>query len=125
MATAKTQIYKCAICGNIVEVVHASVGALVCCNQPMELLNENTTDAATEKHVPVITPVDGGVRVAIGEVPHPMTDEHYIEFIEAITEDGKVYRQDLAPGMAPETVFPITGTITAREYCNKHGLWKA
>ena len=120
----KLQIYKCAVCGNIVEVVHGGVGELVCCGQPMELLDEKTADAATEKHVPVIEKIDGGYKVKVGSVPHPMQDEHYIEWIELLA-DGKAYRQFLEPGMAPEAVFNVEAeSISAREYCNVHGLWE-
>jgi len=119
------EVYKCEVCGNIVEVIHASVGELVCCEKPMVLQEENTVDAAQEKHVPVIEKTDNGFKVKVGEVEHPMEDEHYIEFIEAII-DGKVYREYLKPGDKPEAEFCIKGeSITAREYCNLHGLWKA
>lgn len=125
MATEKSQIYQCSVCGNIVEVLEAGGGALVCCNQPMKLLTENTTDAAKEKHVPVIEKVPGGVKVKVGSVAHPMLPEHFIQWIEVIA-DGKSYRQFLTPGEAPEAFFPIEAAqITAREYCNLHGLWKA
>ena len=121
----RNEVYKCNVCGNIVEILHAGVGKLVCCDQPMKLMMENTTDAAKEKHVPVIEKVAGGFKVTIGSVAHPMEEKHYIEWIEVIA-DGKIYRQYLAPGQAPEAVFPIEGaSITAREYCNLHGLWKA
>ncbi len=124
MATQKLQVYKCNVCGNIVEVVHAAAGQLVCCNQPMELLTENTTDAATEKHVPVVEKVDGGVKVTVGSVAHPMEEKHFIEWIELIA-DGKAYRQFLNPGDKPEAFFAVAGgQITAREFCNLHGLWK-
>jgi superoxide reductase len=119
------EIYKCEICGNIVEVLHGGKGELVCCNQPMKLYEENTVDAAKEKHVPVIEKTESGFKVAVGSAPHPMEEEHYIEWIGAIA-DGKAYRQFLKPGDAPEAVFEIDAEqITAREYCNKHGLWKA
>jgi len=125
MATENLQIYRCNVCGNMVEMVHPGAGTLVCCNQNMELLAENTTDAATEKHVPVIEKVDGGVKVIVGDVAHPMEEKHYIEWIELIV-DGKAYRQFLKPGEAPEAFFPVTGDkLVAREYCNLHGLWKA
>ncbi len=121
----RNEVYKCNVCGNIVEILHAGVGKLVCCDQPMKLMMENTTDAAKEKHVPVVEKVAGGFKVTIGSVAHPMEEKHYIEWIEVIA-DGKIYRQYLAPGQAPEAVFPIEGaSITAREYCNLHGLWKA
>lgn len=122
--TKKNEIYKCPLCGNIVEVVHTGAGELVCCGQPMELMTENTVDAAKEKHVPVIEKVTGGFRVKVGSVPHPMEEKHWIEWIELMA-DGKVYRQNLAPGDAPEALFCIdASTVTAREYCNLHGLWK-
>lgn len=121
----RLQVYKCEVCGNIVEVLHGGDGELVCCGQPMALLTENTVDAAKEKHVPVIEKIPGGVKVKIGEVAHPMEDKHYIEWIEIIA-DGKAYRQFLSPGQAPEATFNIEADkVTAREYCNLHGLWKA
>jgi superoxide reductase len=119
------EVYKCNICGNMVEVIHVGGGQLVCCNQTMELLNENTTDAAQEKHVPVIEKTDKGFKVKIGEVPHPMEEAHYIEWIELIA-DGISYRRFLKPGDAPEAEFNINAdTVTAREFCNLHGLWKS
>jgi superoxide reductase len=119
------EIYKCTVCGNIVEVLHAGAGELVCCGQPMVLMAENAVDAAKEKHVPVVTQVADGYKVAVGSVAHPMEDKHWIEWIE-ITADGKVYRQDLKPGMAPEATFCINADkVSTREYCNLHGLWKA
>lgn len=119
------EVYKCSICGNIVEVVHGGAGALVCCGEDMQLMTENTVDAATEKHVPVIEMGDGFVKVRIGSVPHPMEEKHYIEWIELVA-DGKAYRQFLKPGEEPEAVFNVTATsVTAREYCNLHGLWSA
>ena len=121
----KLQIYKCEACGNIVEVLHGGGGELVCCGEPMKLLVENTVDAAKEKHVPVIEKVDGGVKVSVGSVAHPMEESHYIEWVEIIA-DGEAYRQFLNPGEAPEATFCIKADqITAREYCNLHGLWKA
>jgi superoxide reductase len=123
--TKLNEVYKCGVCGNIVEVVHSSVGTLVCCGQEMKLLKENTVDAAVEKHIPVVEKLDNGVLVKVGSVEHPMQPEHYIEWIEVITED-KVYRKQLTPGNKPEAVFDITEDIVAvREYCNLHGLWKA
>jgi len=120
----KLQVYKCMVCGNIVEVLHGGAGELVCCGQPMELLDEKTADAATEKHVPVIEKIDSGVKVKVGSVPHPMEDKHYIEWIELLA-DGKAYRQFLNPGDAPEAVFTIEAdSVSAREHCNVHGLWK-
>jgi superoxide reductase len=123
--TARLQIYKCEICGNIVEVLHEGAGELVCCGQPMKLLVANTVDAAKEKHVPVIEKTASGVTVKVGSVTHPMEEKHYIEWIEIIA-DGKAFRQFLKPGDAPEAVFEIKANkIEAREHCNLHGLWKA
>ncbi len=123
--TAQLEVYKCEICGNIVEVLHAGPGQLVCCGQPMKRYEENTVDAAKEKHVPVVEKVAEGFKVKVGSVAHPMEEKHYIEWIEIIA-DGKTYRKYLKPGDAPEAVFCIdAATVTAREYCNLHGLWKA
>ncbi|MDD3801507.1 MAG: desulfoferrodoxin [Desulfuromonas thiophila] len=126
MATEQQGVYKCDTCGNIVEVLHSGAAALVCCGKPMRQLKENTTDAAQEKHVPVIEVTAEGVKVSVGSVAHPMTEEHYIEWIELIA-DNKSYRQFLKPGQAPEAFFCCikAARITAREYCNLHGLWKA
>jgi superoxide reductase len=121
----RLEIYKCELCGNIVEVLHEGKGELVCCHQPMKLIAENTVDASKEKHVPVIEVLDHGIKVKVGSVAHPMEEKHYIEWIELVA-DGKAYRQFLKPGDAPEAVFCIDAKeITAREYCNLHGLWKA
>ena len=118
------EIYKCEICGNIVEMLHGGVGQLICCGEPMKLYEENTTDAALEKHVPVVEKTADGFKVTVGSVAHPMIDVHYIEWIELIA-DGKAYRELLRPGDAPEATFCITADkVTAREYCNVHGLWK-
>ncbi len=122
--TGLLEIYKCEVCGNIVEMIHTGQGQLVCCGQPMKNFKENTVDAAKEKHVPVKEVVDGGLKVKVGSVAHPMEDKHFIEWIE-IVADGKSYRQFLKPGEAPEAFFPVSGEFTAREYCNLHGLWKA
>lgn len=119
------QVYKCEACGNIVEVLHGGEGELVCCGKPMVLIKENTVDAAKEKHVPVIEKIEGGYKVKVGSVPHPMEEKHYIEWVELIA-DGKAYRQFLKPGQTPEAIFKIDAAkVTAREYCNLHGLWKA
>ena len=123
--TEKLQIYKCEICGNIVEVLHEGKGELVCCGKPMKLFTENTEDAAKEKHVPVVERISGGIKVTVGSVPHPMEEKHYIEWIEVIA-DGMAYRQFLKPGDTPEAVFTVDAqNISVREYCNVHGLWKA
>jgi len=121
----KLEVYKCEVCGNIVEVLHGGDGELVCCGQPMTLLTANTVDAAKEKHVPVIEKVAGGYKVKVGSVAHPMEEKHYIEWIELIAGD-KAYRQFLKPGDAPEAFFAVDASqVSAREYCNLHGLWKA
>lgn len=120
----KLEIYKCMACGNIVEVLHGGDGELICCGEPMKMLKENTTDAAQEKHVPVIEKIDGGYKVKVGSVAHPMEEKHYIEWIELLA-DGKAYRQFLKPGQAPEAVFAVqASSVSAREHCNIHGLWK-
>jgi superoxide reductase len=117
------EVYRCNICGNIVEVLHGSYGELVCCGQPMELLKEKTEDAGSEKHVPVIEKIDGGVRVKVGSIPHPMEEKHYIEWIQLIA-DGMAYRKFLKPGEKPEAEFMVSAaSLRAREYCNVHGLW--
>lgn len=122
--TKLNEIYRCNICGNIVEVVHPAGGKLVCCGQPMELLAENSQDAALEKHVPVVEKIEGGYRVTVGSVEHPMLAEHYIEWIELVTPE-KVMRQYLQPGEKPQAIFMTDAAeVTAREYCNLHGLWK-
>lgn len=119
------QIYKCELCGNIVEVLYGSDGTLVCCGQDMTLLTENTVDAAKEKHVPVIEKTADGVKVKVGDVPHPMEEKHFIQWVELIA-DGKSCIQFLNPGDTPEAEFKTDAAqVTAREYCNLHGLWKA
>jgi superoxide reductase len=121
----KLQVYKCELCGNIVDVLHAGGGELVCCGQPMKLFVENTVDAAREKHVPVIEKTANGFKVKVGSVTHPMEEKHYIEWVELIAGD-QVYRQFLSPGQAPEAEFCVKADqVVAREYCNLHGLWKA
>ena len=123
--TNKNEVYKCPLCGNIVEVLHTGAGELVCCGQPMDLMAENTVDAALEKHVPVVEKVDNGYKVSVGSVAHPMEEKHWIEWIELVA-DGKVYRQDLAPGQSPEATFCVKAAeVTARAYCNLHGHWKS
>ncbi|MFP4391485.1 MAG: desulfoferrodoxin [Desulfohalobiaceae bacterium] len=119
------EIYKCNVCGNIVEVQHGGAGELVCCGQPMQLIQAGTVDAAQEKHVPVLEKTAQGYKVKVGSVAHPMEEKHYIEWVELIA-DGKAYRQFLNPGEQPEAEFCIQAEqITAREYCNIHGLWEA
>ncbi len=123
--TKSLEIYKCELCGNVVEVLHAAGGELVCCGKPMKHLAENTVDAAKEKHVPVIEKTADGIKVTVGSVAHPMDPDHYIEFIECIGDKG-VTRVDLKPGAKPEAVFKCgCSKFTVREYCNKHGVWQA
>lgn len=121
--TKKKQVYKCDICGNVVEILHEGQEALVCCGEPMKLMEEQTADQANEKHVPVVEKVDGGYKVTVGSTLHPMQEKHYIEWIELITDRG-VFRKHLAPGEDPIVTFEDVGdVIQVREYCNVHGLW--
>ena len=121
----RLQVFKCEVCGHIIEVIHEGMGELVCCNKPMKHVVEGTVDAALEKHVPVVEKTPGGVKVTVGSVAHPMEEKHYIEWIEIIV-DGKAYRQFLKAGDSPEAVFNVEAdTLTARAYCNIHGLWKS
>ncbi len=123
--TEVKQIYKCNICGNIVEVLHGGAGELVCCGQPMELLAEKIEDQGMEKHVPVVEKTANGYKVRAGSIPHPMEEAHFIEWIELIA-DGVTYRKWLKPGMAAEAEFCLSAKeVSAREYCNLHGLWKS
>jgi len=123
--TEKRQIYKCDICGNIVEVLHNGAGELVCCGEPMRLVKENMVDASKEKHVPVIERKGEMITVKVGSVAHPMEEKHYIEWIELVA-DGRSYKKFLKPGEKPEATFMCKAEkLTAREYCNLHGLWKA
>lgn len=129
MTTPKTkriEIYKCEECGNIVDVLHEGLGNLSCCNKPMKLFRENTTEGAKEKHIPVIQKIPGGVKVLVGSQPHPMEEKHYIEWIE-IRFGDKVGRKFLRPGDKPEATFMgiESDDVKAREYCNIHGLWKS
>ncbi len=125
--TELMQIYKCEICGNMVETVHPGKGQLVCCGQPMKLMKENTVDASKEKHVPVVVLEEDMTVVKVGSVAHPMEEKHYIEWIEFITDGNKVRRKHLKPGDRPEAEFCPVGKqkFEARAYCNLHGLWKS
>ena len=122
----KNQIYKCAICGNTVEIVHGAVGTLVCCGKEMDLLKENTVDASAEKHKPVLVEKGPASKVMIGSVPHPMEPKHYIEWIEIINGDY-VNRKYLKAGDKPEADFYVHKQpgLIVRGYCNLHGLWQA
>lgn len=122
--TLQNQVWKCDICGNIVEVVHDGADSLVCCGQPMKLISEKTKDLGHEKHVPVIEKLGNNrFKIKIGKIEHPMIPEHYIEWIEIIA-GGKITREFLKPGDKPEKEFAIESkNFTARAYCNVHGLW--
>ncbi len=123
--TKLNEVYRCSVCGNIVEVVNAGGGELHCCGKPMQLMKENSVDAAREKHVPVIEKIAGGYKVTVGSVEHPMLDNHYIQWIE-LFDGEKVMRYHLKPGEKPEATFVTQAkNVKAREYCNLHGLWIA
>lgn len=123
--TELKQIYKCNVCGNIVEILHKGVGELVCCNKPMNLFEEKTEDEGKEKHIPVIEKTDNETIVKVGSIPHPMEEDHYIEWIELITDNGS-YKKFLKPGDLPEIKFDIkSDNVKARAFCNIHGLWKS
>ena len=123
--TKKREIYICEICGNIVEVLNAAAGDLVCCGQEMTLQSENTQEASFEKHIPVVERDGNRIRVKVGSIPHPMEPAHHIEWIELI-EGNKVKRVELAPGDLAEAEFCVGGDeFTVRAYCNLHGLWKS
>jgi len=119
------QYYKCALCGNIVEVVHEGGGELVCCGQPMNLISANSIDASNEKHVPIIEKTDKGIIVKVGSIDHPMEEKHYIEWIE-VTNGAWIQRKFLKPGEKPQAEFCVeySDKLVAKEYCNIHGLWK-
>ena len=122
--TKRFQIHKCEVCGNIVEVLHPGKGQLVCCGQPMKLFEEQTEEQGYEKHVPVIEKTEKGLKVKVGSIPHPMEEKHHIEWVQLIADD-RSYRKFLNPGDAPEAVFEIEAEkVSAREFCNIHGLWK-
>jgi superoxide reductase len=124
VAAEKGRMYKCNVCGNIVEVLYSGKGELVCCGQPMQLLDEKTQDEGLEKHVPVIEKTENGFKVKVGEVEHPMEEAHYIQWIELLADDQS-YKKFLKPGDKPEAEFCIVAeSVSAREYCNVHGLWK-
>ncbi|MEZ0535852.1 desulfoferrodoxin [Caldicellulosiruptoraceae bacterium PP1] len=121
----KGTLYKCSVCGNIVEVINVGGGTLVCCGKPMDELIANTVDASKEKHVPVIEVKEDGVYIKVGSVPHPMEEKHYIMWIELVA-DGLIYRKYLKPGDNPEAFFAVKAKeLVSYEYCNLHGLWKS
>lgn len=121
------EIYKCDACGNVVEVYAGGDGELVCCDQPMKLMTASTEDKGMEKHVPVIEKTEKGYKVKVGEVEHPMTEEHYIQFIEFDCGCKSNVVKFLTPQDSPEAEFECScdlKSVTAREHCNVHGLWK-
>ena len=123
----KTDLYKCNICGNIIEVIFSGNGELYCCGQAMEkLVPKYNEDAITEKHVPVISKLENGnIEIRVGEILHPMINEHYIMFIEAIVGDNELYRKYLYPNEEPKFEFHANiNDVSARELCNIHGLWE-
>jgi len=120
----KNEVYKCMHCGNIVEFLVGNPPPVSCCGEPMKHMEENTVEAATEKHVPVVEITPEGIKVSVGSVEHPMVEKHYIEWIELITDKG-VCRAELNPGEKPEKLFPMKpDNFRVRAYCNLHGLWK-
>ena len=117
------EIFKCANCGKIVMIIHEGAGQLVCCGMPMARQMENTVDASTEKHIPVVEKSGDGIIVKVGSVPHPMEDAHFIEWIEVISGPS-IYVKGLKPGEKPEASFPVLSKdVKVRAYCNLHGLW--
>ena len=123
----RNEVYKCEICGNIIEVLHGGTGQLVCCGEPMKLLKENTVDASLEKHVPIISKPSQGVLVQIGSIPHPMEEKHFIQFIDCYQNERYLGRAMLSPGVYPAACFHLkepTGKVTITEHCNLHGYWK-
>lgn len=124
--TKMRELFKCSVCGNVIEVVNPGAPALVCCQKPMERLEAGVTDASKEKHVPVVEAVSGGIKVKVGSVAHPMEEKHFIRFIEVLTKD-QVLRAELTPNEAPEALFMVNAAevLEVREYCTIHGLWKA
>jgi superoxide reductase len=120
----KLGLYKCSLCGNIVEAMHAGDGQMICCGKPMDKLAAKTADVGKEKHVPVTEKLNGLIKVRVGSIPHPMEEKHYIEWVQ-IMQGDKVYEQFLKPGQVPEAVFELRGDgVVAMAYCNIHGLWK-
>jgi superoxide reductase len=123
---ARFEVYKCDSCGNMVEMVHEGKGQMICCGKPMRLMKENIVDASTEKHVPVMEKLSGGILVKVGTVPHPMEKDHYIEWIEVVKDGKTLSRQYLNPGDVPEAKFASDPNgLVVREFCNLHGIWKA
>ena len=123
--TQLRELYRCEVCGNIVEVVNEGATALVCCGEPMIKLEAKTEDQGQEKHVPVVEETESGIKVKVGSIEHPMEDKHYIKFIEILLKD-RIIRKELKPGQAPEVKYCAakSDVIEVREFCSIHGLWK-
>ena len=123
--TQLRELYRCEVCGNVVEVAHEGAPALVCCGKPMIKLEARTEDQGQEKHVPVVEETNSGIKVKVGSIKHPMEDKHYIKFIEILLND-KIIRKELKPGKAPEAKYCVSklDVIEVREFCTVHGLWK-
>ena len=119
------EIYQCEVCGNVVEVVNNSQGELVCCGKAMTKLEAKTEDTGGEKHIPVVEDMDGVIKIKVGSIEHPMAEDHYIKFIEVLTQN-RVCRAELNPGQVPEAEFPVKkkDIVGVREFCTIHGLWK-
>jgi superoxide reductase len=124
--TQRLEIYKCELCGNMVEMLNSAGGTLSCCGQAMKKLDEKMADFTTEKHVPIVQAIPEGTRVVVGSTPHPMKDEHFVEWIE-IVNGPYVQRKYLKPGEKPEADFYVKyhDGLVGREYCNLHGVWKS
>jgi len=123
--TEVLQVYKCTVCGNVVEVLHAGRGKLVCCEQPMVMMDVKKTEEGSEKHLPVIERTGNTIKIRVGSVPHPMEEKHYIEWIEVI-DDGCAHRKQLRPVDEPEAEFTVMADkVKVRAYCNVHGLWQS
>jgi superoxide reductase len=125
--TEKNEIYKCNICGNVVEVLTVGGGELVCCGKPMELMKEKAHEEGEEKHLPVVEKEGNKITVKVGSVPHPMTEEHHIEWIEILGAGKVIASARLSPGEKPEAEFYLSSLerVTVRAYCNLHGLWES
>jgi superoxide reductase len=122
--TEVSEIYKCNICSNTIRIISKGTGKLSCCGEAMHKQTENTTDASQEKHVPIATKVDGGYKISVGSIAHPMEAEHYITWIALMTDDKVIHEKFFTPGERPEIVIKTTAkAIKTCEYCNKHGLW--
>jgi superoxide reductase len=124
--TSLNQIWKCEICGNVIEVTHVGADALVCCSKPMDLQKENTVEASKEKHIPVVEETENGIKVTLGSIEHPMEEAHLIEWIELVVGKKAICRHYLSPGDKPIAEFKAKPVgYSVRAYCNLHGLWKA